>query len=344
MTVEHKDDVLFISATRKDGNLYNFRKVKGVLTELFVDTKPIPPADFSKYTDVVNEIEHVAGYRQLRSRGRQQEAQLRQLEMLRDKQRRIDEGNERMREQRSRQVESDRIIGDYKRKMMDQRDEQDSLLQRMKRQTRDLSWREDGKLRIDTVHLNIKPETRVKMDELHLKVRPETRIKIDTIHWKGKPETRLKLDTDNKINKKRKTYPDSLVWINDKKIKGDFLRKSADSLRRISSEHLLDAYDRKQESIRNLHREDDIRIKESADKMREIISDLEKEGIKMDLQKSWFALDKEQFIVDGKKMTPELHQKFLAKFVKSQDGWGYYYGPIQVRGRGFFMDYKDVVK
>jgi hypothetical protein len=90
--------------------------------------------------------------------------------------------------------------------------------------------------------------------------------------------------------------------------------------------------------------EDDARIQAEAKKLKEIIADLEKEGIKVDLGKSWLALDKGQFVVDGKAMPKEMHEKFIAKYVTSADGWGYYYGPIQVRGRGIFMDYKDLVR
>ncbi len=124
-----------------------------------------------------------------------------------------------------------------------------------------------------------------------------------------------------------------------------FLQKSADSLlhQRLFNKD-REAFQQKQAWIKERQSEDDIHIHEAATQMKNIAADLEREGIKVDMAKSWFALDKDQFIVDGKKMTPELHEKFLAKYVKPRDGWGYYYGPIQVRGRGVFLDYRDVMK
>jgi hypothetical protein len=43
-------------------------------------------------------------------------------------------------------------------------------------------------------------------------------------------------------------------------------------------------------------------------------------------------------------MPDALHQKFIEKYIKPHDGWGYYYGPVKVTGRGIFMSYRDVVK
>jgi hypothetical protein len=42
--------------------------------------------------------------------------------------------------------------------------------------------------------------------------------------------------------------------------------------------------------------EDEERVQESAEIMRNIIKDLEADGIKFNMQTGWFALDKDQFV------------------------------------------------
>jgi len=101
---------------------------------------------------------------------------------------------------------------------------------------------------------------------------------------------------------------------------------------------------RKVEAIRQRETQDNERMQESAGKIRNIIKDLEIEGIKINMETGWFALDKDQFIVDGKKISPALREKFRNKYIKTKDGWGYYYGPIQVAGRGVFLNHKNLVK
>ena len=146
-----------------------------------------------------------------------------------------------------------------------------------------------------------------------------------------------------------KKYPDTLMWIKQKeneKVKWQKLEMKKDSVKSsIISRERDEAVKRKLDQIRVREERDAVRFEESATTMRSIVADLEKEGIKVDLQKSWFALDKDQFLVDGKKMSTEQHNKFITKYIKpNNNGWGYYYGPIQTRGRGVFLDYRDLVK
>jgi hypothetical protein len=104
-----------------------------------------------------------------------------------------------------------------------------------------------------------------------------------------------------------------------------------------------DAYARKTASIRLKQDEDDKYIQQSAEQIRNIIADLQKENIKIDIQKDWFGLDNNQVVVNGKNMSAELHDKFKGRYIKP-NGWGYYYGPVQVTGRGIFMDYQNIVQ
>ncbi|KAI9431370.1 hypothetical protein F5148DRAFT_1155101 [Russula earlei] len=82
---------------------------------------------------------------------------------------------------------------------------------------------------------------------------------------------------------------------------------------------------------------DKIRLQVSVNIIKNIIADLAKENIIVDIDHSWFGLDAKQFIVDGKPITGEIYEKFKAKYLKIE-GMGYYYGPVQVSGRGVFLD------
>lgn len=135
------------------------------------------------------------------------------------------------------------------------------------------------------------------------------------------------LDRDIKMAKMKK-MPDSLVW----------MKRTRD----LQQQKLR--IELKQQSMKRVREIDEKRMDASATEIRNIAADLEKENVKIDMEHGWFALDKDQFIVDGKKMPDALHQKFIEKYIKPHDGWGYYYGPVKVTGRGIFMSYRDVVK
>ena len=87
---------------------------------------------------------------------------------------------------------------------------------------------------------------------------------------------------------------------------------------------------------------DSINIKEAKMTMRNIIDDIVKEKIVSDKEEvTWFALDGGQFIVNGQSMADSLRTKFAARYIKP-DGMGYYYGPVNVRGKGVFMTRQDI--
>jgi hypothetical protein len=87
---------------------------------------------------------------------------------------------------------------------------------------------------------------------------------------------------------------------------------------------------------------DSINIKEAKSTMRSIIDDIVKENIVSDKEGViWFALDGGQFIVNGQSMADSLRTKFANRYIKPE-GMGYYYGPVNVRGRGVFMTKQDL--
>jgi hypothetical protein len=83
-------------------------------------------------------------------------------------------------------------------------------------------------------------------------------------------------------------------------------------------------------------------LEEAKEVVRHIIKDLVKEKIIAGEDSLvWFGLDNGQFVVNGKSMPDSLHALFRSRYVKP-DGPGYYYGPVQVHGRGIFLDRKNI--
>lgn len=100
----------------------------------------------------------------------------------------------------------------------------------------------------------------------------------------------------------------------------------------------------KLEKLRKLQEKDDKKRQAAAAVMRNIIDDLAKENITIDIEKSWFALDKNQFVVNGKPMSEEMHKRFRSRYVVPHDGMGWYYGQIQgSSGRGIFLGSKETM-
>lgn len=55
----------------------------------------------------------------------------------------------------------------------------------------------------------------------------------------------------------------------------------------------------------------------------------------------WFGLSDGEFVVNGKKQSPELQEKLKAKY-NIKPGQGLYYGPVKMNGQGVFLDKEDV--
>jgi hypothetical protein len=72
--------------------------------------------------------------------------------------------------------------------------------------------------------------------------------------------------------------------------------------------------------------------------MMNIIADLVKDKVvARDADVKWFGLSNTEFIVNGQKQPDEMQQRYKAKYGVSE-GNGLYYGPVQMTGRGVFID------
>ena len=76
--------------------------------------------------------------------------------------------------------------------------------------------------------------------------------------------------------------------------------------------------------------------------MKDIIADLVTEKIvkdKNDLQ--WFGLTDTELIVNGVKQPADIHQKLKEKYMRNPE-IGFYYGPVQMHGMGYFYGKEDL--
>ena len=86
---------------------------------------------------------------------------------------------------------------------------------------------------------------------------------------------------------------------------------------------------------------DHARIQPDVDRIHGIMTDLVQEGIVQDPDDiDWFGLSETELIVNGRKLSSELHEKLRSKYgIRPQ--YGLYYGPVQMSGTGFFLDRKE---
>jgi len=325
---------LVLTATTKDGKQYRLKKINDVISEFSINDERVPESKFEEHREEIAQIENAYRNKMIRVKERQLLANQKRLLSF----------------------EKDRTMYDMKR----------ATLEKQRLLTDEKQWSRVEKIRTEA-NKRIADETNRKIDrKITTALNEQQRVAFDKkIHlFKGSADSLkrrgLMYGEERAVGDKKRLlfkgsadsmkrrglmYGEERAAFDKKRL---LINGLADSVRRMGSrnenhEWEQAAFSRKQEIMKWRQADDETRQHEAAMQMQNIISDLGKENIKIDMQKSWFALDNDQFIVDGKKMSSELHDTFKAKYLKP-NGWGYYYGPIQVRGRGLFLDYKDLVK
>ena len=345
--------VMEFNAVTIKGERFRLKKVNDVITEFYINDEQIPESQFGAHRTEIDKIESTYRYKQERAKERNalalvkrkeyadeqhaiQEMKMANLKLRRDaemQERNIENINKetirKIYERKGRALDSnERFLFD--RKVTAFKKTADSLKYKMSEEQQKKTLQNKQAVLAKLSELKARMQSsdstqRLKLGEQKLLLEKQLNLTVQklTLSKLDLPETKMNLDL------KRQSLQ---------------LRRSSDSLQRQSALHLMQEQTAdKQSRLRVRLGDEEIRIQESTAKVKNIISDLEKENIKIDLQKSWFALDNEQFIVDGKKMSQELYDTFKAKYLRP-NGWGYYYGPVQVTGRGFFLDYSSLTR
>jgi bla regulator protein BlaR1 len=124
-------------------------------------------------------------------------------------------------------------------------------------------------------------------------------------------------------------------FIDDQKA-GAITSKQNDDQRYIASEP--EAMAMKVQAMRKRMEEDSISYTEQQQRAYNVIADLVKEKVvPRAASVKWFGLSNTELIVNGQKQSDEMQQRYKAKY-GIYDGNGLYYGPVQMHGKGIFID------
>jgi len=94
----------------------------------------------------------------------------------------------------------------------------------------------------------------------------------------------------------------------------------------------------KTEAMLKRHTDDSISYAGELQRVHNLIADMVKDKIVPDAASvKWFGLSNTEFIVNGQKQPDEIQQRYKTKY-GVYDGYGLYYGPVQMYGKGVFID------
>jgi len=94
----------------------------------------------------------------------------------------------------------------------------------------------------------------------------------------------------------------------------------------------------KTEAMLKRRTDDSIGYAGQLQRVQNVIGDMIKDKIVPDAASvKWFGLSNTEFIVNGQKQPDETQQRYKAKY-GVYDGYGLYYGPVQMYGKGVFID------
>jgi bla regulator protein blaR1 len=117
--------------------------------------------------------------------------------------------------------------------------------------------------------------------------------------------------------------------------KNDSLRKFKDTL--FIKKH---AFSKKSDSLYFKRQEAEQKVVK--DEMKSIITDLINANVVKDRNSlSWFGLTETELIVNGVKQPEEIQRKLAEKYIRNPR-FGFYYGPVQMYGMGYFYGKNDL--
>jgi bla regulator protein BlaR1 len=305
-----------MSATTKEGRVIEFKKVNDVVKAITINGRQIPQEEFSKHDAEIILIETaVLQRKELRK--------LSQLDRLNQKLLRlqVDKSVEKVKrdaiEHQKQEIYKEKIL-DYQKKHK----LSDSAVKLMfdKIQIPQAKWKLDKSVTYSPDKLKMDGKWKLDKSATYNADRKPEDVKGSG--WKtvkDKSADQYSPDTADENQFLKATANGDVIW-------SDKSNRNADG---PSQE--------KRKRLWQLQQEDERNRQAAAAVMLNIITDLEKENIKVDRDHSWFALDKSQFLVDGKPMPAEMHNRFRSKYVVPREGLGWYYGKVQVSGKGIFL-------
>jgi bla regulator protein blaR1 len=120
------------------------------------------------------------------------------------------------------------------------------------------------------------------------------------------------------------------------------VEKRNDSLRKVRDSVMIKrrAFNKKNDSLYFRRRDADQQIVK--EEMKRIINDLITANVVKDKNSlSWFGLTETELIVNGVKQPEEIQKKLAEKYIRNPR-FGFYYGPVQMYGMGYFYGKNDL--
>ncbi|TWI98841.1 beta-lactamase regulating signal transducer with metallopeptidase domain [Mucilaginibacter frigoritolerans] len=174
--------------------------------------------------------------------------------------------------------------------------------------------------------------------KLEIKIRKELALRGDT--------NPTKKEIQDEIYFERKKAVDEVVIkgrvdakINQKVIR---IQKKSDSLRKVRDTLIFKkrAFNKKNDSLYFRRQEAEQRIVK--EEMKSIITDLINANVVKDKNSlSWFGLTETELIVNGVKQPEEIQKRLAEKYIRNPR-FGFYYGPVQMYGMGYFYGKNDL--
>jgi len=341
--------VIEMDVKDKTGRQIHFRKENDKITELEINGTPVSEANRPQYAQELNDIE--TEWKEV-SRAKR-EAQRERMQEMREKMQLVNRVMRKRSDSLGHLNNLFRLKNDSLRQVMDVKRRE------MEVKNRELLHRyNQNRERLDTLHQEKQRLMRLQMDTLHKRQSVQVREQIQLINLMRK---------NGRVDSLRAHRPDSLwkrqsVQVQEQRQLINLMRKNGriDSLRARRTDSAREKHYRdgngirpdKPENITAMSRSkadamavrraaDEAMLSEQSAKMKNIIADLQKNNITIDRDRSWFGLDNDRLVVDGKTMPESLHTYLKEKYAVS-NGHGYYYGAAQMTGRGTFLEAKDL--
>lgn len=374
-----KVHTLNMTVVTREGKEYRIRKVNDAVTELFIDGRQVPEAEIRNYRQEIDAIEKAYAQERERNRQKREHARLMRLQAMEDRKHALEMRREQLHEDRLKQMEKRRLEQQEHHEQQRMRDKMRSSLDKLQREKRkpvdkSVTYHLEGKMdmvgvyKVKDAKMDVQPNTTVPLDiksRLNADVKPmapmdlqlkatlplDIKSKID-VDMKPEGTMDVKLKTDMLLSIKTRPgetlKPEGKMGLFPKVMPVPPRIKTAPRIgnKRPDAPKLFNKKPdgpprEKLEKIKVLQANDDERRRQAVSVMRSILDDLAKASIPVNGNSSWVALDDTHFIVDGRSLSSQLHEVFRAKYLKP-GGMGWYLGPVQVTGRGIFLDNKDL--
>jgi bla regulator protein BlaR1 len=190
----------------------------------------------------------------------------------------------------------------------------------------------------DSIKLKVYKIKAMPTPKLEIKVRKEFALRGDTNPTKKEIQDEIYIERKKAVNEVLiKSEVDAKM--NQKIFR---IQKRNDSLRKVKDTLIIKkrAFNKRNDSLYFRRQEAEQRVVK--EEMKNIITDLINANVVKDKNSlSWFGLTETELIVNGVKQPEEIQKRLAEKYIRNPR-FGFYYGPVQMYGMGYFYGKNDL--